>query len=88
MKVEAIVSIKDFKAHATTIIRNMIEKGKSIILTKRKKPIALIKPFKKDKEAEIYYLTSEIGNLLKEAKLTEKEAQEALESVRKEIYGP
>lgn len=87
MKAEAVISIKDFKAHATTIIRNMIEKGKSIILTKRKKPIAMIKPFKKDKEAEMYYLTAEIGNLLKEANLTEKEAQTALESVRKEIYG-
>lgn len=87
MKAISVVSVKDFKEHATTIIRDVIEKGKSLILTKRKKPIALIKPFDKDKEAEMYYLTSQIGKLLKDANITEKEAQNALKSVRKDVYG-
>lgn len=87
MKAISIVSVKDFKEHATTIIRDVIQQGGSLILTKRKKPIALIKPFDKDKEAEMYYLTSQIGKLLKEANITEKEAQNAMKNVRKEVYG-
>lgn len=82
-----VVSVKDFKDHATTFIRNEIEKGQSIILTKRRKPIALIKPFKEDKEAGLSYLTSEIGRLFKEANITEKEALESLKNARKEVYG-
>lgn len=87
MKALSVVSVKDFKEHATTIIRNIIEKGKYLILTKRNKPIAFIEPFDKNKEAEICYLTSQIGKLLKSANITEKEAQNALKSARKEVYG-
>lgn len=82
-----IVSVKDFKNHATALIRDEIEEGRMVVLTKRKKPIALIKPFMgEEKEALIGYLMSEIGNLFKQVDISETEALEALDKARKEIY--
>ena len=83
-----VVSVKDFKNKLNSFIRDEIEKGEFIVLTKRKKPIALIKPFQGvEREAVIGYLMAEIGKLFKEADITEAEALNALEKVRKEIYG-
>lgn len=82
-----VISIKDFKDHATSILRNNVENGESIILTKRKKPIALIKPFSDEKDANIAFLTNQIGAMFKEANISEKDALDALDAVRNEIYG-
>ncbi|MCK5341806.1 MAG: hypothetical protein KAR20_00300 [Candidatus Heimdallarchaeota archaeon] len=58
--------------------------GEEIVITKRKKPIARISPIKENSpEASLL----EIGRILAESGVTEKDAQKALKQVRKELYG-
>lgn len=61
-----------------------LNSGEEIVITKRKKPIARICPIKMNSpEAALL----EIGRILTEAGVTEKDALKALKQVRKEIYG-
>jgi len=61
-----------------------LNSGEEIVITKRKKPIARISQIKKNSpEAAIL----EIGRVLAEAGVTEKDAMKALKQVRKELYG-
>ena len=61
-----------------------LNSGEEIVITKRKKPIAKISPIKENSpEASLL----EIGRILAESGVTEKDAQKALKQVRKELYG-
>ena len=61
-----------------------LNSGEEIVITKRKKPIAMISPIKKNSpEAAIL----EIGRVLAEAGITEKDTIKTLKQVRKELYG-
>ena len=61
-----------------------LNSGEEIVITKRKKPIARISPIKENSpEASLL----EIGRILAESGVTEKDAQKALKQVRKELYG-
>jgi len=61
-----------------------LNSGEEIVITKRKKPIARICPIKMNSpEAALL----EIGRILTEAGVTEKNALKALKQVRKELYG-
>jgi antitoxin (DNA-binding transcriptional repressor) of toxin-antitoxin stability system len=55
-----------------------------IVITKRKKPIARISPIKKNSPKSALL---DIGRILAESGITEKDAQKALKQVRKELYG-
>jgi len=61
-----------------------LNSGEEIVITKRKKPIARISPIKKN-SPEVALL--EIGRILAEAGVTEKDAIKTLKQVRKELYG-
>lgn len=61
-----------------------INSGEEIVITKRKKPIARISPIKKNSpEAALL----DIGRILMESGIKEKDALRALKQVRKELYG-
>ncbi len=61
-----------------------LNSGEELVITKRKKPIARISPIKENSpEAALL----EIGRILAEAGVTEKDAMKTLKQVRKELYG-
>ena len=61
-----------------------LNSGEEIVITKRKKPIARLSPIKKNSPESALL---EIGRILAESDITEKDAQKALKQVRKELYG-
>ncbi len=74
------VGVREFKQEAV----KYLNQGSEIVVMKRKKPIARLVPVR-EKSAEMILL--EIGRVLDEAGISEKEALKALERARKEIYG-
>jgi len=61
-----------------------LNSGEELVITKRKKPIARISPIKENSpEAALL----EIGRILAEAGVTEKDAMKTLKQVRRELYG-
>jgi len=74
------VGVREFKQDAV----KYLNKNDEIVVMKRKKPIARLVPVK-EKTAEMVFL--EIGRVLSEAGISEKEAMKALDLARKEIYG-
>lgn len=79
------VNVREFSSTATKLLRDDVEKGEKVVITKRGKPVGLIIPFK-DKMAVAEALLEEAGSLLKECGLTENDTLKELESVRKKIY--
>jgi antitoxin (DNA-binding transcriptional repressor) of toxin-antitoxin stability system len=74
------VGVREFKQDAV----KYLNEGDEIVVMKRKKPIARLVPVQ-DKSAEMVFL--EIGRVLNEAGISEKEALVALDLARQEIYG-
>lgn len=79
------VNVREFSATATKLLRDDVEKGNRVIITKRGKPVGLIIPFK-DKAAVAEALLEEAESLLKESGTTETEALKALAKARKKVY--
>ena len=74
------VGVREFKQDVVKYLNG----GNEIVVMKRKKPIARLTPVQND-SAEIILL--EIGRVLAEAGISEKEALKALDRARREIYG-
>ena len=74
------VGVREFKQDAV----KYLNEGNEIVVMKRKKPIARLVPVQEN-SAEMVFL--EIGRVLNDAGITEKEALKALDLARKEIYG-
>ncbi|MBI5379637.1 MAG: type II toxin-antitoxin system prevent-host-death family antitoxin [Nitrospirae bacterium] len=79
------VNVREFSSTATKLLREEVEKGEKVVITKRGKPVGLIIPFK-DKIAVAEALLEEAGSLLKESGITEVDILKALETVRKRAY--
>ena len=79
------VNVRELSSTATKLLRDEVEQGKRVVITKRGKPVGLIVPFK-DKVAVAEALLEEAETLLKESGLTEAGVLKALEQVRKKIY--
>ena len=74
------VGVREFKESFISFLNS----GEEIVITKRKKPIAKISPIKQNSpEASLL----EIGRILAEAGITEKDVKKTLKQVRKELYG-
>jgi antitoxin (DNA-binding transcriptional repressor) of toxin-antitoxin stability system len=74
------VGVREFKQDAI----KYLNEGNEIVVMKRKKPIARLVPVH-EKTPEMIFL--EIGRVLNDAGVSEKEALKALDLARKEIYG-
>ena len=74
------VGVREFNQDAV----KYLNEGDEIVVMKRKKPIARLVPVQEN-SAEMVFL--EIGRVLNDAGITEKEALKALNLARKEIYG-
>jgi antitoxin (DNA-binding transcriptional repressor) of toxin-antitoxin stability system len=74
------VGVREFNQDAV----KYLNEGDEIVVMKRKKPIARLIPVQEN-TAEMVFL--EIGRVLNDAGITEKEALKALDLARKEIYG-
>jgi antitoxin (DNA-binding transcriptional repressor) of toxin-antitoxin stability system len=74
------VGVREFNQDAV----KYLNEGDEIVVMKRKKPIARLVPVQEN-SAEMVFL--EIGRVLNDAGITEKEALKALDLARKEIYG-
>ena len=79
------VTVREFSATATKLLRDDVEKGNRVIITKRGKPVGLIIPFK-DKAAVAEALLEEAESLLRESGTTEADALKALAKARKKVY--
>jgi antitoxin (DNA-binding transcriptional repressor) of toxin-antitoxin stability system len=74
------VGVREFKQDAV----KYLNEGSEIVVMKRKKPIARLVPVR-ERTAEMVLL--EIGRVLNEAGISEKEALKALARARQDIYG-
>jgi antitoxin (DNA-binding transcriptional repressor) of toxin-antitoxin stability system len=74
------VGVREFKQDAVKYLND----GDEIVVMKRKKPIARLVPVQEN-TAEMVFL--EIGRVLNDAGISEKEAMKALDLARQEIYG-
>jgi len=74
------VGVREFKQDAV----KYLNQGNEIVVTKRKKPIARLVPVR-ERTSEMVLL--EIGRVLDEAGISEKEALKALDQARQKIYG-
>lgn len=79
------VNVREFSSSATRLLRDDVEKGERVIITKRGKPVGLIIPFK-DKAAVAEALLEEAEFLLKESRIMEPDILRMLEKVREKVY--
>ena len=79
------VNVRDFSSSATKLLRDDVEKGQRVVITKRGKPVGLIIPFK-DKIAVAEALLEEADSLLKESGLAEADVLKMLKKVREKVY--
>ena len=79
------VNVREFSSTATKLLRDQVEKGERVVITRRGKPVGLIIPFT-DKAAVAEALLEEAENLLKESGVTEAAVLKTLENVRKKVY--
>ena len=79
------VNVREFSSTATKLLRDEVEKGERVVITRRGKPVGLIIPFT-DKVAVAEALLEEAENLLKESGVTEAAVLKTLENVRKKVY--
>jgi prevent-host-death family protein len=79
------VNVREFSSSVTKLLRDDVEKGQRVVITKRGKPVGLIIPFK-DKIAVAEALLEEADSLLKESGLTEVDVLKTLEKVREKVY--
>jgi prevent-host-death family protein len=74
------VNVREFKIHATRYLNAQEE----VVITKYGKPIARLVP---ETEESISDLIVAMGQVLKEAGVTKKQALAALERARSKVYG-
>jgi prevent-host-death family protein len=86
-------TVRDLKNQTTALIREA-EKGRAVVVTRRGKPVATLKPFEqKDLEKEERYPTSAYGNLKKKisakypklAKETPEQARRRFDKITERI---
>ncbi len=74
-----VASVRDFKAKATQYLNN----DEEVVVTRHGKPIAVLTHVKSN---SVDSLLLELRTALKGAGLSKKEALDALEEARKEVY--
>ncbi|MBI5195280.1 MAG: type II toxin-antitoxin system Phd/YefM family antitoxin [Nitrospirae bacterium] len=79
------VNVREFSSSATKLLRDDVERGEKVVITRRGKPVGLIIPFK-DKMAVAEALLEEAEALLKDSGITESDVLKMLGKVREKVY--
>ena len=75
------VNVREFKLRATQYLKAAEE----VVITRYGKPVARLVP---ETEETILDAVRGMGRILREAGVSKKEALEALERARRQVYGP
>jgi prevent-host-death family protein len=82
------ISIREFRNKASKILREEVGKDGKIVITKRGKPFAAISPFTEDDiKLALAVALDDARKILESADIKEDDLLEALENVRKKVYG-
>lgn len=79
------VNVREFSSTATKLLREEVEKGERVVITKHGKPVGLIIPFS-DKAAVAEALLQEAESLFRESGAKQADVLKALERARKKVY--
>lgn len=79
------VNVRELTSTATKLLREEVEKGEKVVITRRGKPVGIIIPYK-DKVAVAEALLEEAESLLKESRITENDLQKTLKNIRERVY--
>lgn len=79
------VNVRELSSSATKLLREDVEKGEKVVITRRGKPVGIIIPYR-DKVAIAEALLEEAEALLKDSGITEADLQRALKKVREKVY--
>ena len=80
------VNVKDLRTNASRVLA-MTRRGQTVIVSRKGKPEAIMVPFARDKKVYVRMLLDELGDVMKGSGITKGKALEALDDVRKKIYG-
>lgn len=75
------VNVREFRLKATQFLKA----NEEVVITRYGKPVARLIP---EKAETLLGAIEQMGNLLREAGITEAEAVLALEQARRKVYGP
>ncbi len=78
---ERVVNVKEFKLRATKYVAGRDE----VVITRRGRPVAFLTPIERN-SAESILLN--IGEIFREARVSPADAKDALDRVRRRLYGP
>lgn len=79
------VNVRELSSTATKLLREDVEKGERVVITRRGKPVGIIIPYR-DKAAVAEALLEEAEALLKDSGITEAGLQKALKKIREKVY--
>lgn len=79
------VNVRELSTTATKLLREDVEKGEKVVITRRGKPVGIIIPYR-DKAAVAEALLEEAEALLKDSGITEAGLQKTLKKVREKVY--
>lgn len=80
------VNVKDLRTNASKVL-GMTRRGQTVIVSRKGKPEAIMVPFARDKKIYARMLLDELGDVMKSSGITRTKALQALDEVRKKIYG-
>ncbi len=72
-------SVRDFKLHATRYLKGRDD----VYITRRGRPVAVLSPLKESSPEKVM---AEMGQIIREARISKKELLKLLEEARKEVY--
>lgn len=79
------VNVREFATTATRLLKENVEKGEKVVITRHGKPVGFLIPYT-DKVAVAEILLEEAESLLKDSGITEVDLQESLKRVRERLY--
>lgn len=79
------VNVRELTSAATKLLREEVERGEKVVITRRGKPIGIIVPYT-DKITVAEALLEEAESLLRESRITENDLQRVLKKIREKVY--
>lgn len=79
------INVRELSSSVTKLLREDVEKGERVVITRRGKPVGIIIPYR-DKVAIAEALLEEAEAMLKDSGITEADLQRTLKKVREKVY--